>query len=139
MGNVETRDRFGLREASLLVGVSDDTLRRAITRGDLAADKDDSGRTTVTGVDLVAFAESRQGAAPDGGAATSARNRLVGIVTDVRVDSVMAQVRLRCGPFTITSLMSSDAVRDLGLRPGCLAAAVVKATTVVVESLGELA
>lgn len=129
------RDQFDVREGARLVGVSDDTLRRAIARGDVPARRDDSGRTTVAGVDLVAFADSRQAAAVAGGATTSARNRFVGIVTDVRVDTVMAQVQLRCGPFTVTSLMSSDAVRDLDLRPGCLAAAVVKSTTVVVETL----
>ena len=68
-----------------------------------------------------------------------ARNRMVGLVTDVRVDAVMAQVQMRCGPFTITSLMSADSARDLDLRRGVLAAAVVKSTTVVVESLGDLA
>ncbi len=130
---------FDVRTASILLGVSNDTLRRALTRGELPARKDEHGRTTISGVDLVAYAEKRDRQAPQAGAATSARNRMVGIVTDVRTDAVMAQVQLRCGPFTITSLMSSDAVHDLGLKPGALAVAVVKATTVVVESLGELA
>ncbi len=128
-----------MRSAAILLGVSDDTLRRAVARGELAAGKDENGRTRIAGLDLVTYAAGRSAEAPGGGAPTSARNRLVGIVTDVRTDAVMAQVQLRCGPFVITSLMSSDAVHDLGLRPGCLAAAVVKATTVVVESLGELA
>jgi len=64
----------------------------------------------------------------------SARNRFVGLVTDVVSDTVMAQVELQCGPHRVVSLMSSEAVRELGLRPGSLAVAVVKATTVVVET-----
>ncbi|MDO5629331.1 MAG: helix-turn-helix domain-containing protein [Mobilicoccus sp.] len=130
---------FDVKTAAELLGLSDDTVRRAIARGDLVAGSDEAGRTRIDGLDLVAYAEARAVVAPSGGASTSARNRLVGLVTDVRVDAVMAQVQMRCGPFTVTSLMSADAVRELGLRPGCLAAAVVKATTVVVESLGELA
>lgn len=133
------RDAFDVRTASVLLGVSDDTLRRAVTRGDLPATKDGGGRLQIDGVDLLAYAEERDAAAPQGGGRTSARNRMVGLVTDVRVHAVMAQVQMRCGPFTITSLMSADSARDLGLRRGVLAAAVVKSTTVVVESLGDLA
>ena len=64
----------------------------------------------------------------------SARNRFVGLVTAVTADTVMAQVELQCGPFRVVSLMSSEAVRELGLAPGSVASAVVKATTVVVEA-----
>jgi len=46
----------------------------------------------------------------------------------------MAQVEMQCGPFTVVSLMSSDAVRELQLQPGSIAVAVVKATTVIVET-----
>ena len=51
-------------------------------------------------------------------------------------DKVMAQVEMQCGPFTVVSLMSADAVRELGLEPGSIAVAVVKATTVIVETPG---
>ena len=64
----------------------------------------------------------------------SARNRLVGIVTEITMDTVMAQVELQCGPHRIVSLMSSEAVRDLGLELGSVAIAVVKATTVIIET-----
>jgi molybdopterin-binding protein len=67
---------------------------------------------------------------------SSARNRFTGLVTKVVADTVMAQVELQCGPFTVVSLMSSEAVRELGLQPGSLAVAVVKATTVIVETPG---
>ena len=66
----------------------------------------------------------------------SARNRLVGVVTEITADRVMAQVELQCGPHRIVSLMSSEAVRELGLEPGSVAIAVVKATTVIIETPG---
>ena len=64
----------------------------------------------------------------------SARNRFVGLVTEIVTDTVMAQVELQCGPFRVVSLMSSEAVRELGLEPGSVAVAVVKATTVIIET-----
>ena len=60
-----------------------------------------------------------------------------GIVTRVKRDHVMAQVEMQCGPFTVVSLMSTDAVRELQLEPGSVAVAVVKATTVIVETPGD--
>jgi molybdopterin-binding protein len=65
---------------------------------------------------------------------SSARNRFVGIVTDLVVDTVMAQVELQCGPHRVVSLMSAEAVRDLGLEIGSVAVASVKATMVTVET-----
>ena len=64
----------------------------------------------------------------------SARNRFVGLVTDIVMDKVMAQVELQCGPFRVVSLMSSEAVRELGLELGSVAVAVVKSTTVIIET-----
>ena len=61
----------------------------------------------------------------------------MGLVTKVIADGVMAQVELQCGPYRVVSLMSSEAVRELGLEPGSVAVAVVKATTVIVETPSE--
>ena len=69
-----------------------------------------------------------------GTTASSARNRFTGLVTRVVTDTVMAQVELQCGPFRVVSLMSSEAARELGLEPGRVASAVVKATQVVIEA-----
>ena len=66
----------------------------------------------------------------------SARNRFVGLVTKVIADGVMAQVEVQCGPHTVVSLMSSEAAREMQLEPGRLAVAVVKATTVIIETPG---
>jgi len=124
-----------VRRAAELLGVSDDTVRRWITAGDLASTSDDAGRTVVDGPDLARLAHARAPEPPsDGtGVGRSARNRFVGLVTDVRSDTVMSQVTMQCGPFEVTSLMSTDAARELGLEVGVVATAVVKATTVIVE------
>lgn len=68
------------------------------------------------------------------GVLSSARNRFVGLVTRVQRDGVMAQVDIQAGPHRVVSLMSSEAVDDLGLGIGSLAVASVKATNVTVET-----
>jgi molybdopterin-binding protein len=126
---------FRVREAATLLGVSDDTVRRWLDDGTLTAELDGSGRKVIDGAHLAAFAREQAGAPHDPlGIASSARNRFTGLVTRVVTDTVMAQVELQCGPFTVVSLMSTDAVRDLRLEPGSLAVAVVKATTVIVDT-----
>jgi molybdopterin-binding protein len=67
------------------------------------------------------------------GPAHSARNRVMGIVTRVVRDEVMAQVELQAGPFRFVSLLSREAADELGLAPGMTAVASVKATNVTVE------
>ncbi len=125
-----------IREAAGLLGVSDDTVRRWIDSGQLSAATDDSGRKVIDGAELAAFARSNAAPAPVDplSTGTSARNRFAGLVTKVVTDTVMAQVEMQCGPFTVVSLMSTDAVRELGLEVGSIAVAVVKATTVIVET-----
>jgi molybdopterin-binding protein len=120
-------------EAADLLGVSVDTVRRWVDAGRLAATRDEHGHRTIAGTDLAGFARSLA-EAPDGGTGrSSARNRLRGIVTAVSRDSVMAQVDIQAGPFRVVSLMSREAVDELGLDVGSTAVAVIKSTTVVVE------
>ncbi|OYN76480.1 MerR family transcriptional regulator [Mycolicibacterium sphagni] len=128
-----------IREAAELLGVSDDTIRRWIDDGELPTGSDLSGRKTVDGAALAAYSGEHTAAAPKDplSIASSARNRFAGLVTRVVTDTVMSQVEMRCGPFTIVSLMSTEAVRELHLEPGSVAVAVVKATTVIVETSGE--
>jgi molybdopterin-binding protein len=63
----------------------------------------------------------------------SARNRFPGLVTKVTKDKVTAQVEVQAGPFRVVSLISREAVDELGLAPGSLVVAPVKSTNVVVE------
>jgi molybdopterin-binding protein len=125
--------QYRISEAARLLGVSDDTVRRWIEQGKLTASTDATGRAVVDGAELAAHAQAVASAAQDDPHASSARNRFVGLVTAITADTVMAQVELQCGPFRVVSLMSSEAVRDLGLEVGSTAVAVVKATTVIVE------
>ena len=128
-----------VREAAELLGVSDDTVRRWIDDGTVTAGVDESGRKVLDGAELAAFVREHAGRVPQDPVATgsSARNRFAGLVTRIVSDTVMSQVELQCGPFTVVSLMSTDAVRDLHLEPGSVAVAVVKATTVIVETPGD--
>jgi molybdopterin-binding protein len=129
--------QFRIAEAARLLGVSDDTVRRWVEVGTLPAQPDASNRKVIDGAALAAFAREHAHAAPDpSDVQRSARNRLVGLVTAVVADRVMAQVEMQCGPHRIVSLMSSEAVRELGLEPGSLAVAVVKSTNVVIETPG---
>jgi molybdopterin-binding protein len=129
---------FRVRAAAELLGVSDDSIRRWIDDGTLAADRDQSGRRVIAGEVLADFARGHASTAPKDptSVSSSARNRLAGLVTKVVTDKVMAQVEMQCGPFTVVSLMSTDAARELNLEPGSIAVAVVKATTVIVETPG---
>lgn len=121
-------------EAARFLGVSDDTVRRWLDNGTLKGHKEANGRIVIDGMDLAALSKS-QSQLPDDptNVGSSARNRFVGLVTNVVMDTVMAQVELQCGPFRVVSLMSSEAVRDLGLEPGSVATAVVKSTNVIIE------
>ncbi|CRK52563.1 Excisionase family DNA binding domain-containing protein [Rhodococcus sp. RD6.2] len=124
-----------IKDAAGLLGVSDDTVRRWIDSGALPAEKDAAGRKVVDGKVLAEFAALHAAPPPNPlGSGTSARNRFVGLVTKVTTDTVMAEVQMQCGPFTVVSLMSSASVRELGLEPGSVAVAMVKATTVIVET-----
>lgn len=124
-----------IRDAAELLGVSDDTVRRWVSSGQLTATSGDRGVATVDGAALAGLARDRARRPPDdgGGVLRSARNRFTGLVTEVIIDRVMAQVSMQCGPFEVTSLMSAEAARELNLEPGVVATAVVKATTVIVE------
>jgi molybdopterin-binding protein len=123
---------YRISEVAELLGVSDDTVRRWVASERLPADRDTAGRQVIEGQALAAFARAQT--ATDGDHRVSARNRMAGIVTDVVMDEVMARVDVAAGRFRLVSLMTREAAQELGLRPGVLATAVVKATNVVVEA-----
>lgn len=124
-----------IRDAAGLLGVSDDTVRRWVESGALPAHTDEHNRMVIDGRALAEFAKAQAAPPPDPSPiGRSARNRFVGLVTEVISDTVMSQVELQCGPYRVVSLMSTEAVRELGLEPGKVAVAVIKATTVIVET-----
>ena len=116
-----------------LLGVSDDTVRRWADAGRLPAGVDAAGRKVVDGAELAAFVREQHRPGMAAAGRGSARNRLTGIVTEVVREGVMAQVELQAGPFRLVSLMTREAADELGLVPGTVASAVVKATAVTVE------
>lgn len=127
--------KLRIRDAATFLGVSDDTVRRWTDSGALPSELDDAHRKVVDGVALAEFVRSHSTSVTDPSPVLrSARNRFVGLVTSVISDLVMSQVELQAGPFRVVSLMSTEAVRELDLKPGDLAVAVVKATTVIIET-----
>jgi molybdopterin-binding protein len=124
-----------IRDAAAYLGVSDDTVRRWIEQGLLTATSDASNRMAIDGYDLAMFLQSHATPASDPSLVDrSARNRFVGLVTKIVADDVVAQVELQCGPHRVVSLMTSEAVRELKLELGSVAVAVVKSTTVIIET-----
>jgi len=128
---------YRIKEAADLIGVSGDTLRRWADAGRIRAVTDSSGRLAVDGVALARLAQelAESGDHGEGRAviAHSVRNRFSGLVGRVVRDTVMAQVEIQAGPHRFVSLLSREAADELGLEPGMLAVAAVKATNVSIE------
>ncbi len=128
---------YRLADAAGLLGVSDDTIRRWADSGRFPAARTTDDHAGIEGVALARLARELADIPSDGSQVAShrvsARNHLRGIVTDVTRDSVMAKVEMCCGPYRVVSLMSREAADSLGLDPGVVAVASIKATNVVVE------
>jgi molybdopterin-binding protein len=128
---------FRIKEAASLLGVSTDTVRRWAESGRIDTTTDTSGRLAVDGAALARFARELADSADHGEGrmvvAHSARNRFSGLVSRVLRDAVMAQVEIQAGPHRFVSLLSREAADELGLEPGVLAVAAIKATNVSVE------
>ena len=121
-----TRLRIGAAAASL--GVSVDTLRRWEKEGRIHFERVGNQRV-ISSDEVERLLHDR----PARARTSSARNRLDGTVVAIKRGRVMSQIELACGPFRVISLLSTDSLDDLGLKPGDPAAAVVKATTVIIE------
>lgn len=124
---------YRISQAARLLSVSDDTVRRWVENGTLPTTG--ATPTEIPGAALAAQAAGLAEAAADPtDVLSSARNRMVGLVTRVQMDGIMAQVDIQAGPHRVVSLMSAEAVRSLELEVGSLAVAVIKATNVIVET-----
>lgn len=123
---------YRLGQAARILGVSPDTVRRLADGGKLKTTRTRGGQRLVDGARLARLAETID-EDPEFAQVSSARNRLLGIVTRVVRDKVAAQVELRCGPFRLVALVTRESVDSLRLQPGVMAFAVVKATNVVIE------
>ena len=116
-------------EAARELGISVDTLRRWDRDGRIRTTRDRANRR------LVPLEEIERLRGDAGAQHMSARNRLRGTVTEVRVEGLLAQVELTVTePARIVAVVTRDAVEELGLKPGMAASAVVKSTSVMVEA-----
>jgi molybdopterin-binding protein len=113
-------------EAARRLGISLDTLRRWDRQGRIRTSRDAANRRVVPASEI----DRIRGATDKG---LSARNRLTGIVRDVKTDGLLAQVELEVGGHRVVAVITSEAAEQLGLEPGVPATAVVKATSVLIE------
>ena len=118
---------YRISEVSRLLGVSDDTVRRWLDDGRIQAEKD-SSPLQVKGESLAEYLKNANTHEPSHH--VSSRNLLEGLVLEVVSDKVMSQVVMECGPYRVVSLISTEAVNDLELKPGVIAKAQIKATNV---------
>lgn len=126
---------YTIGQAARLLGVSPDTARRWADAGKMRTHRDESGRRLIEGQDLAAFSVTlAASAAEDEDASyTSARNAFPGIVTAVKLGDVAAQVEIQAGPHRLVSLLTREAVEELGLEVGMEAVARVKSTSVHID------
>ena len=118
-------------QAAAVLGVSVDTLRRWEDEGRLAAGRSDGGQRLVP-MDEVRRLLDERPTTRHRLAATSARNQLDAIVTEVVADAAAATVEMQAGPYRLLALTTAESARELGLGPGTRVIASIKATSVMV-------
>ena len=121
-------------QAAEMLQVSVETLRRWESEGRLKMARSAGGQRIVPVAEVTRLLGERRAQAQDRPiVAGSARNRFPGIVTRVEKDRVAAVVEVIAGPHRMVSLMTAEAVDEMGLKVGDEAVCVVKATNVIVE------
>jgi molybdopterin-binding protein len=131
---VKTHPALRVGQAAEMLQVSDETLRRWVAEGRLRVERSSGGQRLVPIAEVTRLlAEKRSQALDRPIVAGSARNRFPGIVTRIEKDRVAAVVEVIAGPHRMVSLMTAEAVDELGLKVGDEAVCVVKATNVIVE------
>jgi molybdopterin-binding protein len=123
------KELYSASEAAAALGISLDTLRRWDRAGRIAVGRDARNRR------VVAAAEVDRLRGDGEGSQISARNRLHGVVTDVKTDGLMAQVEMVVrDPVRLVAVVTRDAVDEIGLKPGMATTAIVKSTNVIIQS-----
>ena len=129
-----------VRAAAERLGVAYSTLKRWVHTGQVRTTRTEGGHHRVAESEIERLLarhqpESKRRVVPsvdeslDG---LSARNRLSGFIDEVRIDGLLAQVRLRVGNQSLTAVITADAVRALKLRRGDDAMAIIKSTEVMI-------
>ena len=130
-----------IRAAAERLGVGYSTFKRWVHSGRVRTIRTEGGHHRVSEGELDRLAAHQQPEVPpqpraghddESLAGLSARNRLRGFVDEVRVDGLLAQVRLRVGDQALTAVITADAVKALKLRRGDEALAVIKSTEVMI-------
>ncbi|MEU4076390.1 TOBE domain-containing protein [Streptomyces venezuelae] len=124
---------YTIGQAARLLGVSPDTARRWADAGRVATHRDESGRRVIDGKSLAAFSVDLAQDDDEDTSYTSARNAFPGIVTGIKLGDVAAQVTIQAGPHRLVSLLTREAVEELGLDVGMQATARVKSTSVHID------
>src|SRR4051794_12902206 len=126
--------RLRVGQAAEMLQVSVETLRRWESEGRLGMERSEGGQRLVRIEEVQRLLDERRRVANERPiVARSARNRFPGIVTRIERDGVAAVVEVIAGPHRLVSLMTAEAVDELGLQVGDEAVGVVKATTVIVD------
>jgi molybdopterin-binding protein len=129
-----TDDHIRIGQAAEMLGVTVETVRRWEVEGRLHVERSLGGQRLVSLGEVTRLLAERRRAGVDRPiVAGSARNRFPGIVTRIEQDRVAAVVEILAGPHRIVSLMTAEAVDEMGLKVGDEAVGVVKATNVIVE------
>ena len=137
-----------VRAAAARLGVGYSTFKRWIHTGRVRTTRTEGGHHRISDSEVDRLLARQQpektrktrgrgrGGSDDSLAGLSARNRLRGFVEEVRVDGLLAQVRLRVGDQRLTAVITADAVHALGLRRGDDALAIIKSTEVMIAKAG---
>jgi molybdopterin-binding protein len=118
------------RQAAARLGISYPALKHWILAGRIRSVKTPGGHHRIPVEALEEFLPPV--AAHPGAARISGRNQLAGTVTEVVIEGLLAKVVLAVGTQRITAIITADAVRDLALKPGEPALALIKATEVMI-------
>ena len=121
------KQHYSAAEAARALGISLDTLRRWDRTGKLKVGRDSANRRIVSAAEVSRL----RGSASE---TLSARNRFRGVVRSVETDGLIAKVEIDVTePARVVAIITRESAEELALTPGASAAAVVKATSVMVE------
>ena len=124
-------DAYRIGESAEMLGVRVETLRRWEREGKISTTRTTGGQRLVPATEIARLLAERRGSPKV--KAGSVRNRLPGVVTEIKRDEVAATVEILSGPNRILALVTREAVDEMGLEPGMHAVATIKATNVMLE------
>jgi molybdopterin-binding protein len=125
------------RDAAKILGISYSTLKRWIHTGRIKTVTTEGGhhRIPETELDTFLHVAAKRNPIPQrraGFRRNSARNQLIGRIVDIKIEGIMAQVTLSIAGQKVTSVITADAVREMRLQKGQVAAALIKSTEVMI-------